>query len=340
MIYQFHNMIPGLVFRDGNVFLDLSDIEKMRDFQAYRGELELKSMHLLPSGIPVRQEFIRGFYALQQELEAGRVDIWGVKGEVTGPITEAYSITILPRRSKAIHEDDIFDVVLKTTCEVASWISSRIIETTRKVVGKGGLPILFVDEPLLPLVLREHDVEVVREALEQVFRKVKCKRGVHVCDDPVSVIDMVLELEVDYFSFDLKKYPKTLEMADKERLKQHVEEGGGLAFGVTPNTPEFIMDEETLYRAHRGEVNVEELLPTPQKIAETVINGLEAMRGRLSVEELAMNSLITPQCGFRSFTVPNPEEGERLVKILLERQEAAAQIIRKKYNIGSMKNEQ
>ncbi|MBS7287207.1 MAG: hypothetical protein KIH01_00245 [Candidatus Freyarchaeota archaeon] len=316
------------------MFLDLSNTEKMKDFQAYRGELELRSTHLLPSGIPVRREFIEGFYALKQELEAIRLNVWGVKGEVTGPITEAYSITILPRRNKVIHEDDIFDVVLKTTCEVASWISSKIIETTRKVVGKGGLPIFFVDEPLLPLVLREYDIEVVREALERVLRKVKCRRGVHVCDDPASVIDMMLELEVDYFSFDLRRYPKTLEMADKERLKQHIEEGRGLAFGVTPNTPESIMDEETLYMAHRGKVNIEELLPTSQKIAETVINGLEAMRGRLNVEELAMNSLITPQCGFRSFTVPNPEEGERLVKILLERQEAAAQIIRKKYRFN------
>ncbi|MEM3662965.1 MAG: hypothetical protein QXW47_00590 [Candidatus Jordarchaeales archaeon] len=334
MIYQFHNMIPGLVFRDGNVFLDLSTIERMRSFQVFKGELELKSTYLLPSGVPVRREFIEGLYVLQQELEAAKPKIWGVKGEITGPLTEAYSVTILPKHDKAIHEDYIFDVVLKTTCEVASWISSKITEITKKMAGKNGLPILFIDEPLLPLVLREHDAETVREALEQVLRRVKCRKGVHVCDEPVSVIDMILELEVDYFSFDLIKYPKTLEMADKERLKIHVDEGRGVAFGATPNTPESIMDDETLYRAHKGEVNVETFLPTPQKIANTVVNSLESVRGKVNVEELAINSLITPQCGFRSFNVPNPEEGEKTVRKLLERQEKAAQIIRKKYGVS------
>ncbi len=336
MIYQFHNMIPGLVFRDGNVFLDLSTIERVKGFQAFKGELKLRSMHLLASGISVRREFIEGLYVLKQELEAAKPNVWGVKGEVTGPLTEAYSITMLPKRDKAIHEDDVFDVVLKTTCEVASWISSKITEITRKVAGKKGLPILFVDEPLLPLVLREYDAERVKEVLEQVFRKVKCRKGLHVCDEPVSVIDVMLELEVDYFSFDLIRYPKTLEIADKELLKLHVEEGRGVAFGATPNTPESIMDNETLYRAYKGEVNVEELLPTPQKIANAVIGSLEAIRERINVEELAMNSLITPQCGFRSFTVPNPEEGEKLTKMLLERQEKAAEIIREKYGFSKI----
>ncbi len=333
MIYQFHNMIPGLIFQIGSVFLDLSTIEKMREFRVFKGELELRAMHILPSGIVLKHEFIEGLHVLQRELEIKRPDIWGVKGEITGPITEAYSITVLPKRDKAINNDEIFDVIVKTTCEVASWISSKLEELTERVVGRKGLPILFIDEPLLPLVLKEFDAEEVKSVLEYVFKKVKCRKGIHVCDEPTSIIDMVLELEADYFSYDLLKYPKTLKIADRELLKMHVEEGRGFAFGVTPNTPESILNDEALYKAQKGEINVEEFLPTTQQIAETVVKNMKEIEENVDLRELIANSLITPQCGFRSFTVPSPEEGERLVRILLERQEGAAQIIRRKYGV-------
>ncbi|MEM4446398.1 MAG: hypothetical protein QW461_03760 [Candidatus Jordarchaeales archaeon] len=337
MIYQFHNVIPGLLLEGGNVFLDLSTIEKVKNFNNYKGELRLKDMHLLPSGMFLKREFIEGLHVLQEELEVSKPNIWGVKGEITGPMTEAYSITVIPKRSKAIHDDEIFDVIVKTTCEVAVWLSSKIAEITRKVVGKDGAAILFVDEPLLPLVLREHDANEVKEALERVLKKIKCKKGVHVCDEPASVADMILELGVDYFSFDMKKYPKTLEIIDRERLKQHIAEGKGFAFGVTPNTPESIMDEGTLYKAYKREVNIEEFLPTPHEIAKTLTSNLEKVKEEVNLEDLVMGSLLTPQCGFRSFTVPNPEEGEKIVRILLERQEKAAQIIREKYGIHKEK---
>ncbi|MEM1885554.1 MAG: hypothetical protein QXZ24_08105, partial [Candidatus Jordarchaeales archaeon] len=103
MIYQFHNVIPGLLLEGGNVFLDLSTIEKVKNFNNYKGELRLKDMHLLPSGMFLKREFIEGLHVLQEELEVSKPNIWGVKGEITGPMTEAYSITVIPKRSKAIH---------------------------------------------------------------------------------------------------------------------------------------------------------------------------------------------------------------------------------------------
>ncbi|MHA1631853.1 MAG: hypothetical protein ACTSXC_03465 [Candidatus Freyarchaeota archaeon] len=335
MIYQFHNVIPGLLLKKGATFLDLTSVEKARELQRFKGELKLKSMHLAPSGMAVERRFIEGLHVLKEALEETNLDVWGVKGELTGPITEAYSVTILPGRKKAIYDEEIFDIILKTTCEVASWLSSEIMKITRRTAGKDALAILFIDEPLLPLVLKEYEFEKVNEALKRTLARIKCRKGVHVCDEPVAVIDMLIDLEVDYFSFDMLKYPKTLEMADKSKIREHVENGRGFAFGVMPNTPEALFGEDAIYNVQKGMLTPEEFLPSPQEIVEKIELGLKKMMEKVDVKSLIENSLITPQCGFKSFTIPSPEKGEQIVRQLLGIQEEAAKKIREKYQIST-----
>ena len=54
----------------------------------------------------------------------------------------------------------------------------------------------------------------------------------------------------------------------------------------------------------------------------------------IPIRKLLSNSVLTPACGFRSFNIPSPEEGERIVKGLLETQEQAAQKLRKIYHLN------
>lgn len=335
MIYQFHNIIPGLVFEKGSAKLNFKDPKIVEGIENFRSRLALKKIKVEPSGLSIEEKYLKGLYALEEVLQEKEVDIWGIKGELTGPLTEAYSIEILPWKKKAIFDEEVFKLVLDTSAEIAHWLSNQLQKLTRKFIGKEGETILFLDEPLFPLCLKDcTDPDKMIKAVDHLLKRINCRRGIHICDNPITVIDSVLELEIDYLSFDARRYPAILEKIKTETLQKYLDRGKGFAFGLTPNSPEEVFGEENIYEIQRGKKDPYHFLPEPSEIKnrmETIISSIES---KIDVISLLKQSLITPQCGFRNFTIPNSKMGEQLVKNLLELQEKAAKEVREKYKIN------
>jgi hypothetical protein len=335
MTFQFHNIIPGLILEKGSARLNLNDNRVVKGLEDLRGKLVLKKINIEPGGLPLEKRYIRGLYALEEALQETEADIWGVKGEITGPLTEAYSVEVLPGRKKAVLDEELFKLVLDVTAEVAYWLSKELQKLSRKFLGKGGETILFLDEPLLPLCLKDSvEPEAKVRAIESVLCRIRCKKGIHICDNPLTVIDNVLKLNIDYFSFDARRYPDTLEKTDSETLEKYLRRGKGFAFGLTPNTPEELFGEENIYDIQRGVKDPFDFIPKASDITNRMEHIVSQMESKIDVVFLLHHSLITPQCGFRNFNIPNPSVGEKIVKRLLEIQEKAAEEVREKYKIG------
>lgn len=335
MIFQFHNIIPGLIFEKGTAKLNFSDPKVVEGLNEFRGRLALKRINVEPAGLSLEEKYLKGLYAMEEVLQETEAEIWGLKGQITGPLTEAYSIEILPWKRKAILDEEIFKIILDTTSEIAYWLSKQLQKLTRKFVGKEGETIVFLDEPLLPLCLKDTmDPEIRIKSINSVLKRIQCRKGVHICDNPITVIDNMLEFDIDYFSFDARRYPATLEKTRVERLQRYLEEGKGFAFGLTPNSPEELFGEENIYEIQRGIKDPTNFIPEYNKIKNSMEEIVFSVESKVEVRSLLEQSLITPQCGFRNFNIPNPLLGEQLVKNLLEIQEKAAKEVREKYEIN------
>ncbi len=334
MTFQFHNVIPGLVYESSSVKIDFSNSKVVEGLDKFRGRLVLKKASLEPPGLPLEERYIKGLYALEEALDETGAEIWGIKGEITGPLTEAYSVEILPWRKKAFLDEEIFKIIVDATSEVAYWLANQLQKLTKRYVGKSGETILFLDEPLLPLCLKDStDPKETMKSINPVLSRIRCKKGIHICDNPVTVIDDLLELDIDYLSFDARRYPASLEKTKIEKIQRYLEGGGGFAFGLTPNTPEELFGEENIYEIQRGRKDPASFVPEYRELADRLERMFSPLESRVDVVSLLEQSLITPQCGFRNFSIPNPETGEQLVKRLLIIQERAAGEIREKYKI-------
>ncbi|MFB0561744.1 MAG: hypothetical protein ACETWM_11100 [Candidatus Lokiarchaeia archaeon] len=335
MIFQFHNIIPGLIFEKGSAKLNFSDPKVVEGLDGFRGRLALKRINVEPAGLSLEEKYLKGLYAIEEVLQETEAEIWGLKGQITGPLTEAYSIEILPWKRKAILDEEIFKIILNTTSEIAYWLSKRLQKLTKKFVGKEGETIVFLDEPLLPLSLKETmDPETRINSINYVLNRIQCRKGVHICDNPITVIDNMLELDIDYFSFDARRYPATLEKTKGETLQRYLEKGKGFAFGLTPNSPEELFGEEHIYEIQRGKKDPTNFIPEYIKIKNGMKKMVLSVESKVDVVSLLEQSLVTPQCGFRNFNIPDPEMGEQVVKSLLEIQEKAAKEVRDEYKIN------
>ncbi|MBS7249491.1 MAG: hypothetical protein KIH08_02705, partial [Candidatus Freyarchaeota archaeon] len=92
--------------------------------------------------------------------------------------------------------------------------------------------------------------------------------------------------------------------------------------------------EENIYSIQRGIKDPSDFIPKVGDITSRMEHIVSPLESKIDVISLLNHSLITPQCGFRNFNIPNPSMGEQIVKRLLEIQEKAAEEVREKYKIG------
>jgi hypothetical protein len=145
---------------------------------------------------------------------------------------------------------------------------------------------------------------------------------------------MILKYPIDLFSYDAIKYCDVLKNTNSEILYNYIEQGGGFAFGVTPNTPENLFGVENIPKILNGELNPNDFLPTPDELIITLQKNIHPIAKKsIPIQKLLSQSLLTPACGFRNFTIPNSIQGELIVKQLLQIQEEAAKELRKTYDL-------
>jgi hypothetical protein len=335
MIFQFHYKFPGLQVEKGNVVLDLNTPNFKEKFDKFKENLKFRELLLQPHGEKLMPELYKALYLFSDLLSESSTQYQGIKCQMTGPITEAASIKLRPGKGKLIQNPEFLDLIVSLSAEVAHWLSSFLL----KIAEVNGISrsnvILFLDEPLFPLAIEnEIAYEDAVEKISGVLKLIQCKKGIHICDDPISVIDIILKYPIDLFSFDGIKYPKTLGNTQIDILNEYIKRGGGIAFGITPNTPESLFGVENITSIISGELNPNAFLPAPSDLIYTLQKNIHPIaRKGISIQQLLTQSVITPACGFRNFNIPTPEVGEGIVLRLLDIQEQAAQQLREDYEL-------
>jgi len=335
MVMQFHNQLPGLVFQRGRVKLNVNTPNFEKQLKSFKDLLKLKTLLLSPRGIEVSPEYFRGLFLFPELLVQTPTHYRGIKCQMTGPITEAASIKIYPGNNKLIQNSELFDIIVGLSSEIAYWLSTFLI----RVASANNIPkenvILFIDEPLFPQAIEsEISYDEALEKISNVLKLVQCRTGIHICDNPISVIDRILQYPFDIFSYDAIKYPNSLKSVRIDILQDYISRGGGIAFGITPNTPESTFGIENIPSIMKGDLNPEDFIPTPDDLIQTFNQNIEPLEARgIPLQQLLSQSLITPACGFRNFNIPDEEKGELFVKQLLQLQEQAAQKLRKEYDL-------
>ena len=251
MILQFHHKFPALENIKGSTVLNLNKPDFEEKIKDFKETLKFKSLLLHPHGEDISPKFFNALYLFSELLNDSPKDFKGIKCQITGPITEAASIKIRPGNTKLIKNRELFELIVDLSAEVAHWLSSYLL----KIADSNNIPksgvILFIDEPLFPnAVENEITYEEALNLISKVLQLIQCKSGIHICDNPITIIDTILKYPIDLFSYDAIRYPDSLKNTNIDILSKYIENGGGFAFGVTPNTPETLFGVEELRLPH------------------------------------------------------------------------------------------
>lgn len=228
-------------------------------------------------------ETARGFFALLDEIESTQQPPVALKGQITGPVTQATGLT--DQNGRAIFYDDrLLDIVGKTLAMKARWQAEKL--------SQRGVPaIVFIDEPGLAgfgssafiSISREDIARVLSEVIDAIHQA-KGLAGVHVCAN--TDWSLILDSSADILSFDAYGFFDRLVLY-KASLRTFFDQDRILAWGIAPTSDAGDIEKET----------------TSSLVAkwESQAGQLEALG--IQREKILAQSLITPSCGTGSLSL-------------------------------------
>jgi len=218
-----------------------------------------------------------------------------LKGQITGPITLATSITDQDGRS-AYYDSRLREVVVKTLSLKAKWQIHQL--------RKFGFPvIIFIDEPSLAaygssafLGISEDDVKT---DLQEIIERIHAEGGIaglHCCEN--TDWGLLMRTDIDILSFDAYSFFDRVVLYAND-LGNFLNRGKVLAWGLIPTgNPEDIRAETATSLAERWKHYVKELTGF----------GIDP-------QSVLRQSLLTPSCGTGSLT---PALSQQVMKLLRE----------------------
>jgi methionine synthase II (cobalamin-independent) len=248
---------------------------------------------------PISGEYAAGLHAF---LELPGLSGRGVKGQVTGPLS--WGLTVADENKKAILFHDVLgDAVSKLLKLKAAWQEKELQKVSKKT-------LIFIDEPVMASygsIVASGPFsrpEKIAAMLDEVGNGIKGLKGIHCCgntDWPV-----LLRTKLDILSFDTYNYASSLSLYPDE-IKGFLGRGGGIAWGIVPNTEENVAKESVASLKDRLE---EAMAPFT--------------RDGLRFKDLIKQGLLTPSCGLDSLTEAGTERALQMLSDLSDE-------IRKKY---------
>jgi methionine synthase II (cobalamin-independent) len=234
----------------------------------------------------ITPEYLKGFYPMIEKC-TGKDNPF-IKVQVTGPITYLISLTKEDKQSM-IFDDEIAEAITIGLAMKGLWQAEEIAKA-------GKSPILFFDEPSLwglgsaYLAVSDEKVSFLLSSLIDFIRERNkdLLLGIHCCGNTNWKI--IFESGVNIVSFDSYGFGEKLALYPEE-IKDFLQKGGFLAFGVTP-TAEYKegISEDALY--------------------SKFISILEEFDKKGIGSALILDSIIiTPACGLG----PMPQENARKV---------------------------
>ncbi|MBF0210275.1 MAG: hypothetical protein HQK68_05240 [Desulfamplus sp.] len=301
MLYQFLPGMPGLVVKDSELskdklfYIDTAsesfEDETLAFYESYMSIIDgdLNSNISDPNSSDISRFGLtdltaRGFSIFIDAIKSLDYTPVALKGQVTGPITMGIGVKDQDGRL-LFYDERMRDIVTKHVAMNARW---QAIELSKlKAQSK---PIIFFDEPGVVgfgssayiSITREQITDSLKEGIDAVHQ-VGGLTGIHICANG----DWTLALEsgTDIINFDAYSYFDRL-ILYREPLKQFMENGGILAWGVVPTgNPEDVMREslDSLWDMWNNQVN------------ELTLLGI-------SREQIISQTFITPSCGTGSLS--------------------------------------
>jgi methionine synthase II (cobalamin-independent) len=215
-----------------------------------------------------------------------------VKGQITGPLTAGLSFKDEAGRD-IIHNETLFDAVVKTLAMKAAWQIRELKEFGKPV-------IIFIDEPVMETLGSGYSAvssELILEKLNEIIdaiHEVGGIAGIHCCGN--TDWSMIFNTRVDIVNFDAYGYMDRVLLYPGD-IKKFYARGGALAWGIVP-TGMFTRDET----------------------ADMLISRLGEGMKRLEKEGIDRQAilgqcLITPSCGMGSLT---SDKSVTILKLLRE----------------------
>lgn len=270
MYAQFSEKIPGLVIdeKNKNIYVDTSDIASRIEevYEKYLGgDLDFFALS---------ENYARGFYEFLEHLktQAQSKNIKFVKGQITGPISYALTLTDQNKRA-VIYDKDLFEVLTKILVMKARWQIKKIKRYFPSI-------IIFIDEPYLVSIGSSFvniNVEAAFERFDELVKAIKGEGslvGVHCCGN--TDFGLLLKRDIDILNFDAYNFTKEFSLYAGD-IKNYLSNSRTIAWGAVPSS-DAIEKENKRTLAGRLKAGL----------------GLLADKG---IDAKNISSLITPSCG-------------------------------------------
>ncbi len=283
MYVQFSEGFPGLVVEGDHIRIDTA-----ADFQQPLEELYAAYLEDNFEQFPIGRDYAAGLYEF---LAMEGLTPRAVKGQITGPLSWGLTVTDQDRRAILYH-DVLGDAIPKFLKFKAAWMEKELARVSKNT-------IIFVDEPIMAsygsIVAAGpfSKPEKIAGMIDEVFAGIQGLKGIHCCGN--TDWPMLLKTRLDILNFDAYSYAASVSLYPDE-IKAFLARGGGIAWGIVPNTGGPVIGETVASLKDRLE----------EAMAPFTRNGIR-------FRDLAAQSLLTPSCGLDGVT----EDGaERALELL------------------------
>ncbi|MCK5515693.1 MAG: hypothetical protein KAI39_02375 [Desulfobulbaceae bacterium] len=284
MILQYAPGFPGITERDGKVFVDTGKAGFEEELLALYEDYLMVSddgAELDGTRFILSREAATGFYDFLEIAADKKDDLVALKGQTTGPVT--FCTGLVDNDGRAIfYNDQLRDAAVKHLAMKARWQIRKMAELCDRT-------IMFFDEPALAGLGSSALITVTDDDIKQCFAEVfdavrmeKGLTGVHVCAN--TEWSVIFESGVDIVSYDAYSYFDKLILYG-DHLKSFFRNGGILATGIVPTSPEYIDIETAQSLTEKWRKQTQELVALG--IPESTIYE---------------QTLITPSCGTGTVT--------------------------------------
>lgn len=292
MISQFLPGMPGYRVDDGKDFIQTATedfhSELIEFYEEYMAVIE-NQKKLKNSRFALDDQRAGGFSTFLEKMTSPPEEVQAIKGQVTGPIT--FGTGLKNQDKKAIfYNEQVRDALVKHLGLTAAWQTEQL--------SRFDLPvIIFFDEPGLAGFGSSEFISISKKEVMDCFSEtIECVQnkggltGIHVCAN--ADWSIILDSEANILSFDAYSYfDKLLIFSDS--LKNFLERGGQIAWGIIPTQENENIDKETkdnLYAKFTQQVD---------QLAEQT---------QLEKQTILQQTYITPSCGTGSIDSDRAEK--------------------------------
>ena len=245
MIAQFQTGFPGLTSKTNKYFVDTADSSFDNDilkfYEDYMAVSEGK-LGIEDSRFAINADTARGFFSFMEHLRSLSDHPYAIKGQITGPIT--FGLGLTDQNGKAIfYDEQLRDVAIKILAQKARW-------QVTKLLSFGSPIIIFFDEPAFAGFGSSAMISVSRSEVKTCFEEVVGAvhdegglAGIHCCAN--ADWSLILESDADIISFDAYSFFDKV-MLYSNHVKQFMESGGILAWGIVPTLNSDDIEKETV----------------------------------------------------------------------------------------------